>query len=164
MLLTTALMPASAVAATVTAPVAAVVTAVRRICALAPEGVSSLWKASAISGCPVIVSAARNRTFWSFQPTVLKASVSATAATSLVAVVLLVASIVAVFEAVTDTPPAPVVTVLSTILASAAPSTLLVAMMPPSARLFVCVCVPAPGVPVPGGVVPVPVLAGAVFL
>ncbi|GAA0248951.1 hypothetical protein GCM10008965_16740 [Methylorubrum aminovorans] len=111
----------------------------------------------------MIVSAARNRTFWSFQPTVLKASVSATAARSLVELVLLVASIVAVFEAVTDTPPAFVVTVLSTILASAEPSTLLVAMMPPNATLFVCVCVPAAGVPVAGGV-PVPVLAGAVFL
>ncbi|GAA0248942.1 hypothetical protein GCM10008965_16730 [Methylorubrum aminovorans] len=50
LLLTTALMPAFAVASTRTAPVPVVVTSVFRICALAPAGAASFWKASPISG------------------------------------------------------------------------------------------------------------------
>ncbi|GJD84684.1 hypothetical protein HPGCJGGD_2565 [Methylobacterium haplocladii] len=121
---------------------APVTTVLRRICALAPDGVSSL--PAPMSGWPVMRSAVRNRMFCSFQPMVLKASVIETAPWSLDVATLFVASIVAVLTAPTLTPPPPV-TVLSTISALAVPRTALVAMMPPSARLLVCDLVPAVG-------------------
>ncbi len=142
LLVSWALIDASERAVTASASLASVVvTVLRRICARAPDGSASLPLPAAISGCPVIVSAARNRMFCSFQPMVLKASVIDTAPWSLEVAVLVVASMVAVLAASTVIPPP--VTVLSTISARAVPRMALVAMMPPSARLVGWLFVPS---------------------
>ena len=122
---TSALISASSSACTSTAPSASTVELWMYALACA-----AFWapKALAISGSPSSVSIALKRKFWEFQPIELKASVTPADWPALSEVASVVASICAVFSAVTRTSPV-VVTSLSAISASVLASTTLVAII-----------------------------------